>query len=193
MNRAHPLPPKERRRALIEATLPLIRQHGADVSTRQIAEAAGVAEGTIFRVFSSKTELIDAAIEDAMSPDRLQSRLNAAASGQPLDAQVRAIVGVLEEHAQDARLIFAVLGRRPHKDADDEARRPSHAEMNARVTSTITDLLAPHADALAVDPASAARLVLALSFGSVFTFPDDIPVAAPLVSDALLHGIAKEI
>src|SRR5690349_3699156 len=43
--RARPLPPAERRAALVAATLPLISEHGPAVSTRQIAVAAGVAEG----------------------------------------------------------------------------------------------------------------------------------------------------
>ncbi len=48
MSRATPLPLDERRAALIAATEPLLEQFGRDVSTRQIAEAACVAEGTIF-------------------------------------------------------------------------------------------------------------------------------------------------
>ncbi|HBX79727.1 MAG TPA: TetR/AcrR family transcriptional regulator, partial [Propionibacteriaceae bacterium] len=51
MTRAAPLSPDDRRRALIAATRPLLAEFGPDVSTRRIAEAAGVAEGTIFRVF----------------------------------------------------------------------------------------------------------------------------------------------
>ena len=55
--RVAPLAPDDRRAALIEATLPLLREHGTAVSTRQIADAAGVAEGTIFRVFPDKNSL----------------------------------------------------------------------------------------------------------------------------------------
>ncbi|MFV0464305.1 MAG: TetR/AcrR family transcriptional regulator [Nostocoides sp.] len=63
--RAPALSPAERRAAIVAATIPLLRAHGRDITTRQIAEAAGVAEGTIFRVFDTKEEVIDAAIEAA--------------------------------------------------------------------------------------------------------------------------------
>ena len=40
---------------MIAATEPLLEQFGRDVSTRQIAQAANVAEGTIFRAFATRT------------------------------------------------------------------------------------------------------------------------------------------
>src|SRR5579885_3895728 len=66
--RARPLSPDARRQALIAATLPLIRKCGTDVSTRRIAQAAGVAEGTIFRVFPDKESLVQTAIAAAFDP-----------------------------------------------------------------------------------------------------------------------------
>ena len=73
--------PDERRKAIVEATLPLLAQYGAGVTTRQIAEAAGIAEGTIFRVFPDKPALLMAAAEETMNPSDGGAELEAALAG----------------------------------------------------------------------------------------------------------------
>ena len=66
--RAAPMAPDERRRAIVDAVVPLLLESGGDVTTRQIAEAAGIAEGTIFRVFPDKPALLMAAAEETINP-----------------------------------------------------------------------------------------------------------------------------
>ena len=52
--------PEDRRTAIVEVTIPLLREHGVAVTTKQVAEAAGIAEGTVFRAFGTKDELVQA-------------------------------------------------------------------------------------------------------------------------------------
>ena len=51
-----------------EALIPLLVERGGDVTTKEVARAAGIAEGTIFRVFPDKRSLLLAAAEEAMNP-----------------------------------------------------------------------------------------------------------------------------
>lgn len=194
VSRATPLPPDERRRALIEATLPLLRTHGLATSTRQIAEAAGVAEGTIFRVFASKQALIDEAIVDAFSPDRLVATLADTAQAPDLERLLGELVAVLQEHVRDTRLLFNFIGHAA-RDSDDEAcRRPDPAEMSRRVRAAVIDVLTPHTEALTVSPETAAGALIALSFGLSFAAVSGGDTPTPdQVTGVLLHGIAKEM
>ena len=52
--RARPLPPDDRREAILEAIIPLLQERGRNVTSRELAEAAEVAEGTLFRAFGDK-------------------------------------------------------------------------------------------------------------------------------------------
>jgi AcrR family transcriptional regulator len=66
--RAAPLPPDERRAAILRAVRPVLLERGVAVTTRELAEAAGVAEGTLFRVFDDKLSLIGQAVFVAADP-----------------------------------------------------------------------------------------------------------------------------
>ena len=66
--RAAPLPPDERRAAILLAVRPVLLERGAAVTSRELAEAAGVAEGTLFRVFTDKVTLVREAVMAAVDP-----------------------------------------------------------------------------------------------------------------------------
>src|SRR5205807_8072614 len=99
--RAVALPADERRRMIVEATLPLLLQNGEMVTTRQIADAAGIAEGTIFRVFEDKDELIGALIERALDPEPLEEALRTIDFAQPLDRCLQSAVVIIQQRVVD--------------------------------------------------------------------------------------------
>ncbi|WP_322796995.1 TetR/AcrR family transcriptional regulator [Tepidiforma sp.] len=81
------------RQRILEAAAGLFTEHGTAVEMRQIAEAAGVGVGTIYRNFPTKAELIVAIITDIV--DTTEARLEQVlAIDDPLDA-VRAFIATL--------------------------------------------------------------------------------------------------
>src|SRR5437763_10696868 len=54
------------RKRLLEAAHGLFRERGLDVSVAEIAEAAGLGRGTLFRNFASKEDLVAAVVADGM-------------------------------------------------------------------------------------------------------------------------------
>src|SRR4051794_8446557 len=90
--------PEIRRQAIIAATLPLLTEHGANVTTSQIAQAAGIAEGTIFRVFPEKRELIIAALRTAMSGEAEVAAIQAIPLDAPLAERLVAALEAIEEY-----------------------------------------------------------------------------------------------
>jgi AcrR family transcriptional regulator len=109
--RVQALAPDDRRAALIAATIPLLEQHGAAVTTRQIAEAAGVAEGTIFGVFPDKASLIRAAIIEVFKPEPVLEVVKSLAFVESLRDRLETIVELLMAGmATRAPLIAAIRG-----------------------------------------------------------------------------------
>lgn len=124
MSRARALPLDERRKALIEATIPLLLQHGLGVTTRQVADAAGVAEGTIFRAFGSKDDLIHAAIGDAFGHDDVGRTLGALPTDADLRATIASIVAIVSERVTRLRALVGLFhGHSPHGDREQTPQR----------------------------------------------------------------------
>jgi len=198
VTRATPLPPDERRRALVEATRPLLLEHGPAVSTRQIAEAAGVAEGTIFRVFESKADLIHTCLTDALSTESLAAEVARLPRDADLDATVRHLAGAVLDQLARVRALLAMFGHRPLHAAghalaaDDRCDRPDPRELHGRVLDVITAPLERHAGALRTSPRTAAATLLAFAFGATHLVSGDDALADPAtVTELILHGLSR--
>ena len=144
MTRATPLPPDERRAALIAATEPLLEKFGRDVSTRQIAEAANVAEGTIFRAFATKDELIEAVLEDVFDVQRTCDELHRIDLALNLEERLVAAVEVLQARLRRLFALFHSMRLGPRPDRPDFRARQH--EDNERLNAEISRLLEPDRD-----------------------------------------------
>ena len=101
--------PDARRAAIVTATLPLLREKGRAVSTREIAKAAGVAEGTLFRAFDNKDEIITACVHEAFDNAGLLADLTAIDRALPLRDRLAVAVGVMQEHLKGIFTMMSVL------------------------------------------------------------------------------------
>ena len=108
--RAKPLSPDDRRAAIVDAVIPLIRANGRDITTRQIAEAAGVAEGTIFRAFGDKDSIIQAAIDRFMDPEPLRNKLRGIDPDEPTEEKVRQVIQLLRDRLTGFIGFMAAVG-----------------------------------------------------------------------------------
>ncbi|HUN26560.1 MAG TPA: TetR/AcrR family transcriptional regulator [Steroidobacteraceae bacterium] len=184
--RARPLSPEARRAALVRATLPLVRARGLDVSTREIAAAAGVAEGTIFRAFPDKESLIQAAVSAAFDPAPIVAALEHIDRRAPLRERLTAIVRIVQPWLTTViHLMMASQRLRPGDPRLARRARPSSA-----IGQTIARLIEPDRRTLRVSPVEAARLVRMLLFsGSHPGIAEGRPLAPEEIVGVILDGI----
>lgn len=179
--RAQPMCADDRRAAIVEATLPLLRTYGRSVTTRQIAEAAEIAEGTIFRVFDDKDELIDAAVARAFDPAQAVAALRRIDPEGTLDERVTAAADVIRDRLVDIFELMNVLGG-----VQPPARGPGDRPDLAHVAA----LFEPDRAILSVEPRTAAQLLWGLTLAANHpASPFDARQTPAQVALVLLDGI----
>ena len=178
--RAAALPIEERRSAIVAATLPLFLDHGAAVTTREIAQAAGIAEGTIFRVFDDKPALLDAVMEAALDPAPTNAAIAAVDDSLPFEERLVAAVEILR---QRVLYVFRVLS------AASGTTLGTSPTRNAELPSLIAIFEADH-ERLTHSPTDAARILRGLTFACVHpSFGADEPLTSEEIVAVLLDGI----
>jgi AcrR family transcriptional regulator len=178
--RATALPPDERRSMIVAATLPLLLEHGDRVTSRQIAEAAGIAEGTIFRAFADKDEIIAAVIEAALDPGPLEAALSDIPRDLAFEDALAGAVVIMQQRVIDTWRLVSSVGTRFH----EMTRRPM-VDSDALVR-----MFEANRARITVEPIVAARLLRALTLSTTHPMLAGEPRTPDELIQLFLHGVA---
>ncbi len=185
--RAAPLPPDDRRAAILAAVAPVVLERGPAATTRQLAAAACVAEGTLFRVFSGKDELVTEAAKAILHSDAHLDRFAAIDPALPLPERLGEIAAVWQEVAGSFLRVVVAFSAERHRLGDPRDLIDQQAAREAE--RIIAGLIAPDAARFRMPVAEVVEILRGLVMMSVH--PRDIgpPMSAERVVDLLLHGV----
>jgi AcrR family transcriptional regulator len=180
--RAKRLSSDDRRSSIIDAVIPLLVEHGRAVTTRQIADAAGVAEGTLFRAFGDKESLIEAAFQRFVDPEPLHRQLAAIDAELTLEQKVNDILFIMRSRMRGVHGMMHAMGMTgpPPRRADPE-----------ELTRIIAGVLEPDTDRLGASTEQVISFIRMVAFATsipAFTQGQDIPTEQ--LAALITHGIA---
>lgn len=182
--------PDDRRASIIAATIPLLRDKGRGISTKEIARAAGIAEGTIFRVFDSKDEIIHACVHEAFDPAAVRAELAAVDRDLPLRERLAVAVTIMQKHLQGVFALMSVLqssGQPLHRPMDVKAMR-RRKEGAAELDQAFSDLIGDDAALLRIPVRNFIGYLRMLTLSSVHPMLDGQDATAAELVDVVLEG-----
>ena len=180
--RAKPMSVDERRAMIVDAVIPLLIEHGREVSTRQIADAAGIAEGTIFRVFIDKEEIFAAAVEKFLDPGELHERLRAIDPELPLEGKVNDILFQLRARMTGIFGIMSAVGTQGP---------PRGRRTTDNFALVIDEILRPDLEQLNVPPERIGSFLRLVAFASAIPhFNEGNEMSTAELAQYITYGIA---
>lgn len=180
------MPPDERKRAIVAAALPLLREHGKGTTTRQIARAAGIAEGTIFRVFASKDEIFSAALAEAFDPYAFIADIESVDVSLPLRDRLVVLTDLMQRRFVG---IFALMTAMAMQGPPQQHRGDEAGEWRRRTLDLMVGLLEPDAARFRVPPEDVVHTLRLLTFSGSHPHISDQRLMTPdEIVDVVLYG-----
>lgn len=177
------MPAEKRRKAILAAVTPMLIERGAGVTTREIATAAGVSEGTIFNVFADKDELLSAALDVALDLAPFEQAISEIDPTEPYERRLVLATELIQRRIVDIWKLVSQLSPN-HKPADHKPLPDSRA---------LAELFASEPTRLRIDAPDAARLLRALSLSLTHPLMTAEPRPAAEIVDLFLHGTECQI
>ena len=197
--------PDDRRDALIEVFVRLAHREGRNPTTSEIAQEAGVAEGTIFRVFPTKEVLEQAAVPAAFCPAPVRRRIAAIDPEGSLRDRLVDFTRIMQMRFTEVFGLMGALGltqppnRGPHQACYDAGRHlRGHADEEEHVAAhqplleAVHELLVHDEDQLVVPGADVVHRIRLLTFSGSHPGIADGKVLTPEeIVDTVLFGLVR--
>ena len=180
--RARPMPPDERRAAIVRAVLPLMVDQGVGITTRELARAAGVSEGTLFNAFADKDELVSAVVVAALDQEPFERAIEAIDPNGTFVDRLVAATEIIQRRVVDIWRLVSQL---------DTHRQPMPPKGPFPDSPALIALFASEADRLRTTPSDAARLLRALALSLSHPHLAETPRPADEIVDLFLNGTIR--
>ncbi|WP_238010990.1 helix-turn-helix domain-containing protein [Dactylosporangium sp. AC04546] len=183
MARAPAMSPEQRRAMIVAAALPLVVEHGAAVTTAQIARAAGIGEGTVFRAFEDKDALLAACMAEALRLDDTLAHIEAIPRDEPLAARLLEAIEILQGYLTRMGAVAGAL-MQTQRTARGEPRLGGREEAMQRTAEALQGLFEPDRDRLRKSPEQLAHAFQHLVAAARGMPPEELV-------DLFLHGAVR--
>lgn len=178
---------------ILDAALEMFERHGFGATTAQIAEAAGVSEGSIFRRWSSKNELMIAAL-GVERPRWIEAVDDLVQSDLDLEAQLvelaNRILEFFTEHLPKMMAFVSSGTRMKRKFLQSSDALPVQG------VRAVTTFFAQHRRAGRIrmtDPEVAARMFVASIFHFAFAEMSGLNDMMPMPRETYIRGVAANL
>ncbi len=197
--------PDDRRDALIEVFVDLAHRNGRAPTTSEIAVEAGVAEGTIFRVFATKEALENEAVQTAFCPAPVRRRIAAIDPGGSLRDRLVDFTRIMQTRFTEVFGLMAALGlsQPPNRGAHEacyelgrhlrrHAAEDEHEHGHQPLLAAVHELLLRDEEQLVVPGSQVVHRIRLLTFSGTHPgISDGEVLTAEEIVDTVLFGVVR--
>ncbi len=148
------------------------------VTTRRLALAAGVSEGTLFNVFGDKDELIAAVVDATIDPEPYERALSEIDAVGTFDERLRAATELTSRRVVDIWKLVSRVEAHHH---------PAHRPLPD--SPSLIELMTTGQDRIRIEPTDAARHLRALTLALTHPMLTPEPRSADEIVDIFFHGV----